>query len=179
MKPIIDGTATVHGSSVQVRAQSAVEYAVLKSLTCQATYSKRSSVQMQPGNNLSDYVIDFVIMLRKRRIFAYVELKQFILNGVISKIRHDKMQRGDMFVRRVEVHESCQIHRPSKCWQDMFMYKLGDQQDGRHSTNGQDHVMQSAKICCMRCSGEFSLLKTLKRKHANAALDSAASMRSL
>jgi hypothetical protein len=59
------------------------------------------------------------------------------------------------------------------------MYKLRDQQDGCHSTNSQDHVMQSAKICCMRCSGEFSLLKTMQRKHAKAALDLAASMRSV
>ena len=109
---------------------------------------------------ISDFVIDFALILEKRRVFAHVELMHRVLDDIVDHIGQDVMDRGDMFVRSVKVWEglSSGTNRTfAECSQEMMLYGDGENKLQIDETN------RKRGICCSQCMKTFSLQRSLLR----------------
>jgi hypothetical protein len=136
---------------------------------------------------ISNFMLDFDIEFDKRAAFGYMRLAEGVLQRLIRYIGDDLLVRGDMFVRSLSVRETCTelgtAHPARRSYYNFLLYGQGLQLDRTQDPNdeerprqqsrvqqsgaagGKDAIMQGARLCCQRCSGEFSLLRSLEHFH--------------
>lgn len=137
---------------------------------------------------ISNFVLDFEIEFDKRAAFGYMSLAEGVLQQLVQHIGEDLLLREDMFVRSLSVRETCTelgaAHPERRAHYNFLLYGQGLQLDRMHDPNknqrpsqqrrtekqqgslDEDVVMtQGARMCCQRCRGEFSLLRSLQHFH--------------
>jgi hypothetical protein len=137
---------------------------------------------------ISNFVLDFEIEFDKRAAFGYMSLAEGVLQQLVQHIGEDLLLREDMFVRSLSVRETCTelgaAHPERRAHYNFLLYGQGLQLDRMHDPNknqrpsqqrrtekqhgslDEDVVMtQGARLCCQRCRGEFSLIRSLKNFH--------------
>jgi hypothetical protein len=143
---------------------------------------------------ISDFLLDFSFSLVKKRVFSHVELMNSVMCNIIDHISRDVMERGDMFVRRIEVQEGVEQNPFSvKCSHNMMLYgddkqlqvdraevkrkqpENGNKEDKKKSARRQrtrknkgTETVTSATgsaLCCSQCMKTFSLQRSLLREH--------------
>ena len=191
-------------TSDQVRGDDPLVYAVLASMECQVKktrklYPEHVSLKNDKSDQeklvpISDFLLDFSFSLVKKRVFAHVELMNSVMCNIIDHISRDVMERGDMFVRRIEVQEGVEQNPFSvKCSHNMMLYgddkqlqvdraevkrkqpENGNKEDKKKSARRQrtrknkgTETVTSATgsaLCCSQCMKTFSLQRSLLRIH--------------
>jgi hypothetical protein len=133
---------------------------------------------------ISNCILDFSFKLVKRRLFAHVELMHGILCDLVDSVGRDVMDRGDMFVRSIEIEEGVEgSAHVSKCRHDTILYgkeshlqidridetrkrrKPDEESNGesakRPPGNNSAIDNMSSGLCCSHCSRKFSLHRSL------------------